>query len=328
MQAIASLFDHKPTGEVAIELDPRTATAENIKLYKELGFNRVSLGVQDFDTQVQLAINRVQPFELVKNVVQQLHEVGLNHINFDLIYGLPKQTLASFTETLKKTIELNPTRLALFSYAHVPQVKKHMLLIDAETIPSDTEKLEIYATAKDMLEAAGYITIGIDHFAKPDDILAQKMQNRTMKRNFQGYVTDDTDAIIGVGVSAISQCREGYAQATTNSLDYRTWVEEGRLPIVRGYALKDNDRIRKEVIDQLMCFLFVDLEKIREKFSLANNYFQSEINKLKESDYKDIATVDGEKISVSKKYRMAARVVAALFDEYKAGMAGRYSKVA
>jgi len=327
MTAVASLFPEKPTGEVAIELDPRTTTPENIKLYADLGFNRVSLGIQDFDEKVQVSINRVQPYEMVAEVLRNLRASGLNQINFDLIYGLPLQTLAGFTETLQKTLALNPTRLALFSYAHVPSVKKHQTLIDASTLPSDAQKLEVYEAASKILESSGYVPIGIDHFAKADDQLAIATKNKTLRRNFQGYVTDQTDTMIGIGVSAISQFPQGYAQATTNSLDYRSAIEKGNLPIVRGYEFKGEDKIRKAIIDELMCFLSVDLREISNRFNLPENHFASQLAELKKPEYQEIVAVSGAKISVSSKHKMAARVVSSLFDEYKIKASGRYSKV-
>ena len=320
MSAIGELFTDKPTGEIAIELDPRTTTPENIKLYAALGFNRVSLGIQDFDHAVQVAINRVQPYDLVAKVVQQLRDSGLNQINCDLIYGLPLQTLQGFMKTLEQTLTLNPSRLALFSYAHVPSVKKHQTLIDTAHLPSDVEKLAIYEAAYKFLIDAGYVAIGIDHFAKPEDPLAVATQNHTLRRNFQGYVTDTTDTLIGLGVSAISQFGEGYAQATTNSLDYRTAIENGKLPIKRGYAFKGEDKARKQIIDELMCFLSVDL-------SGKEQHFARELAELQKPEYQEIVEVNGGKIKVSDKHKMAARVVASVFDEYKLVTVGRYSKV-
>ena len=320
MAAISELFTDKPTGEIAIELDPRTTTPENIKLYAALGFNRVSLGIQDFDYSVQLAINRIQPYDLVAKVVEQLRDSGLNQINCDLIYGLPLQTLQGFMKTLEQTLTLNPSRLALFSYAHVPSVKKHQTLIDTANLPSDVEKLAIYEAAYQFLIDAGYVAIGIDHFAKPEDPLAIATKNHTLRRNFQGYVTDTTDTLIGLGVSSISQFGEGYAQATTNSLDYRTAIENGKLPIKRGYNFKGEDKARKQIIDELMCFLSVDLGGQEQ-------HFASELAELQKPEYSEIVEVNGGKITVSDKHKMAARVIATVFDEYRFMATGRYSKV-
>lgn len=328
MQAAYSLFAEKPAGEVAIELDPRTTTPENIKLYADLGFNRVSLGIQDFDAEVQTAINRIQPYEMVEAVMQNLRDAGIAEINCDLIYGLPKQNMESFKRTLQQTITLNPQRIALFSYAHVPSVKKHMNLIDTSLLPSDLEKLELYATARATLENADYQTIGIDHFAKASDPLAIAAKNRTMKRNFQGYVTDDSEVLVGLGVSAISQFPQGYAQATTNSLDYRTAIDNKKLPIVRGYAVSAEDVMRKRIIDEIMCFMNVDLAKFEAEYKLPENYFNSEINELQKLEYSEIATCNNKQVAVITEHLMAARVVASVFDKHKITTTGRYSKVA
>lgn len=328
MEALYSLFAEKPSGEIAIELDPRTTTPENIKLYADLGFNRVSLGVQDFDIDVQTAINRIQPYEMVQMVIQDLRNAGIDEINCDLIYGLPKQHMESFKQTLQQTITLNPKRIALFSYAHVPNVKKHMNLIDANLLPSDLEKLDLYAKARETLEKTGYQTIGIDHFAKPSDPLAIAAKNRTMKRNFQGYVTDDSDFLIGLGVSAISQFPQGYAQGTTNSLDYRTAIDNKKLPIVRGYAVTNEDIMRKRIIDEIMCFMSVDLAKFETEYNLPEDYFASEIKELKNPKYSEIVNYNNKQVYVITQHLMASRVVASVFDKYKITTAGRYSKVA
>ncbi len=306
--------------EVAIELDPRTTTPENIRLYSELGFNRVSLGIQDFDEQVQIAINRMQPYSMVAAVMQQLRDAGIENINCDLIYGLPRQNMKGFRSTIEKTIALKPSRIALFSYAHVPAVKKHQQLIDVNLLPTDAEKLELFEAACDMLLAAGYIAIGIDHFALPSDSLAIAAENHSMRRNFQGYVSDGAEAIIGLGISAISQFPQGYAQATSNSFDYRNAVSRESLPIVRGYQMSEEDKIRKAIIDELMCFMAAELPDAQ--------HFQREIAELQKPEYQNIVSVCGKRIEITTKHRMAARIVASVFDEYRITTAGRYSKIA
>lgn len=328
LYAIANAFDMKPGGEMAIELDPRTTTLENIKLYAALGFNRVSIGIQDFDAKVQQAINRVQPYPLVASVMRGLRDAGLERINCDLIYGLPHQTPDSFRATLEKTIELTPSRIALFSYAHVPHMKKHQRLIDASWLPSDMEKLELYGMARELLEAAGYVIIGIDHFARADDALAIAMRKRTLTRNFQGYVTDATDVLIGVGSSAISQFPQGYAQNSAHAVDYRNLIASGKLPIIRGWEMSEEDRLRKQLVDELMCFMSLDLAEIRKQYRLEENYFEREITELQKPEYRGVAESQHQGIRVTTPHRMAARAVAAVFDQYRNIAAGRYSKVA
>lgn len=328
LSAIAAVFGQAPQQELAIELDPRTTTPENIAYYAELGFNRVSIGIQDFDPVVQQAINRVQPYPMVASVMQQLRDAGINQINCDLIYGLPHQTPERFQDTLEKTIALNPERIALFSYAHVPQVKKHQRQIDITQLPSNMQKLALYAQACEMLAVNGYVAIGIDHFAKPDDPLAIAMKNRTMRRNFQGYVTETTDVLIGLGSSAISQFPEGYAQNTADAVDYRNRVENSQLPCVRGLIFEGDDLARKRVIDDLMCFMSADLAEICRTFNLDPLYFKSALQALQNENYREIAEVSEARVRITTPYRMAARVVAFVFDRYGGVAAGRYSKVA
>jgi oxygen-independent coproporphyrinogen-3 oxidase len=328
LYALASAFEMKPPGELAIELDPRTTTQKNIDLYANLGVNRVSIGIQDFDPKVQLAINRVQPYAMVATVMAQLREAGLNQINADLIYGLPHQTLESFRDTLEKTIALDPARIALFSYAHVPKMKKHQRLIDISWLPSEAQKLDLFSLANEMFKAAGYVPIGIDHFAKADDSLAIAAGNHTLARNFQGYVDRTTDVLIGVGSSSISQFPQGYAQNSAHAVDYRAMVEGGELPIVRGWAFRDDDLIRKQVIDELMCFLSVDLAALRCAHTLGEHYFAAELQELTKPEYRDIVACDGGHVRITTPHRMAARVVASVFDHYRGVAEGRYSKVA
>ena len=328
LYALSSTFDFKEGGELAIELDPRTTTPENIARYADLGFNRVSIGIQDFDPVVQQAINRIQSYDMVASVLANLRQAGLQKINCDLIYGLPHQTMERFRETLLKTIGLAPSRIALFSYAHVPQVKKHQRMIDEAWLPSDAEKIELYVMACELLAENGYVAIGIDHFAQKNDPLAVAMQNRTLRRNFQGYVTEATEVLVGFGSSAISQFPQGYVQNTVQSVDYRNRVESGSLPSVRGWAFEGDDPVCKRVIDDLMCFLSVDLAEIRQAFGLDEHYFKAELEELREDRYRNIINCDGDSVRMTTPYRMATRVVASIFDRYRGTANGRYSKVA
>lgn len=326
--AVASAFEHKLPGEWSIELDPRTTVPENVARYAEFGFNRVSIGIQDFNPEVQRAINRMQPYPMVLALVRRLREAGIHRINGDLIYGLPLQTPKRFRETLNRVIGLGLSRIALFSYAHVPEIKKHQRLIDTSLLPSETAKLDLYTQARERLEAAGYVAIGIDHFARPDDALAIAMTEGTLRRNFQGYVTETTDALIGIGSSAISQLPQGYAQNTTQAQDYRHGVENGTFPVVRGWAFRDDDLIRKQVIDALMCFMRVDLAAVRAYWGLDDDYFRHEIAELRGPEYRGIVSCENGTVRLNTPYRMAARVVAAVFDRYRGTETARYSKVA
>ncbi len=327
IEAIAGCFEYEPLGELAIELDPRTTTPENILLYAALGFNRVSIGIQDFDDVVQQAINRIQPYEMVAGVMQQLRDSGIHDINADLVYGLPHQTPERFADTLAKTLSLAPRRIALFSYAHLPEMKKHQRLIDEAALPNAREKLALYQQACDALANAGYVAIGIDHYAHPEDALAIAMQNRSMKRNFQGYVTDDTERLIGIGCSSISQFPEGYTQNSASTPDYTARIARGELAAVRGRAFAGDDLARKAIIDRLMCFLEIDLAEIITSYHLPADYFARELAMLQHAPYAGIAQCAGQHLRITTPYRMAARVVASVFDAH-AHTDRRYSKVA
>lgn len=328
LYALTDAFGAHPQGEMAIELDPRTTTPEKIEFYAKLGFNRVSIGIQDFDPKVQQAVNRIQSYELVASVMKKLRQEGIDRINCDLIYGLPHQTQESFQATLAQLVTLDPPRIALFSYAHVPHVKKHQRLIDVSTLPADREKLELYKLAREELEKHGYVTIGIDHFAKPNDELAIATRQRRLKRNFQGYTADDSKAVIGIGSSAISQFPQGYAQNSANGLQYRTMIEAGQLPIIRGWSFNEEDTVRKEIIDALMCSMEVDLAAIVHQYRLPEDHFAPELAELAKPEYDDIVLLESGQIKVITPYRMAARAVALAFDRYRSVAAGRYSKVA
>ncbi|MEI7494178.1 MAG: oxygen-independent coproporphyrinogen III oxidase [Alphaproteobacteria bacterium] len=328
LYAINSVFELSMSNEMAIEIDPRTTTVEKILLYEELGFTRVSLGIQDFDPIVQQTINRIQPYHMVASLMSKFREVGIQQINCDLIYGLPHQTPERFRDTLIKTVALDPARIALFSYAHMPELKKHQRIIDMSWLPTDSEKLTLYVMASKILEENGYTSIGIDHFSKIDDTLASAQRDFTLKRNFQGYTTDSAEILVGIGNSAISQFPKGYVQNSQHSVMYRNLIENNRLPSVRGWHFKNNDHVHKRVIDELMCFMYVNLEVVCNAYKLDISYFQLELEKLRKEPYQEIVKIDGQIISINTSYRMAARVVASVFDQYKHAAAGRYSKVA
>ncbi len=328
LEAIARGFTFDIPCELAIELDPRTTTSENIRLYGALGVNRVSLGIQDFDPTVQAAINRVQSFELLQGMVQQLRDAGIHHINTDLIYGLPHQTTDRFARTLDQTLALAPDRLALFSYAHLPELKKHQRLIHEADLPSPVEKLALFQSASRQLAAAGYEMVGFDHFTKPQDAMAVAARNRTLKRNFQGYVSEDCDAIIGIGCSSISQYPQGYVQNSAQAHVYREAVTSGALAGVRGVAFAGEDLARKAVIDALMCYMEADVAAIAAQHGLPGHAFRAELERLCSAEYNGVVACDGTMVRLVTPHRMAIRVVAAVFDAYAARPTHRYSKVA
>ncbi len=328
LYALASVFEFTLPGELAIELDPRTTTAEKIEAYARIGCNRASIGIQDFNAEVQQAINRIQPYAMVSAVTQQLRDAGINKINCDLVYGLPHQTPDRFRQTLEKALTLDPARISLFSYAHMPQLKKHQRLIDESWLPSLSDKLRLFIDASQMLEANGYVAVGMDHFAKPDDPMAIAMRDGSLRRNFQGYVVDSTDVLIGFGSSAISQFPEGYVQNSASTPDYSSKVSAGFLPTIRGWSHGGDDMARKRIIDALMCFMSVDLAEVVEQYGLPDHYFDDSVQELLDLEKSGILSIRGGRITLTTPYRMAARVAASAFDRYRGDAAGRYSKVA
>ncbi|WP_439596153.1 oxygen-independent coproporphyrinogen III oxidase [Falsiroseomonas sp.] len=253
MAAIAWHFDLSALAEHAIELDPRSLTRSLAKTLARLGVTRASLGVQDFNAEVQRAIGRVQPFELVQASVAFLREAGIAAINFDLIHGLPLQGVEGLAHSIQLAHSLAPDRIALFGYAHVPWMKKHQRLIDTALLPGVPERLEQARMARTLLGELGYTAIGLDHFTRPDDPMAQAARAGTLRRNFQGYTTDVADALLGLGASSIGRLPQGFVQNEPEIGAWRRRVAAGQLPIARGLALTEDDKARGAVIERLMC---------------------------------------------------------------------------
>lgn len=277
--------------EISCEIDPRFFTPEQMQVLREGGFNRVSFGVQDFDPQVQKAVHRIQSVELVSEAVQIARSFGINSINFDLIYGLPYQTLQTFSETLNKVISLSPDRLAIFNYAHVPWMKKTMRKIDETTLPSPKEKLKILEFMISFLSNNGYELIGMDHFAKRDDELYRAKEQGELRRNFQGYTTKGFSQTVGIGLTSISEGTNYYAQNHKDLNEYQKALDEGILPTSKGIWLNEEDRLRKEVIMQIMNNLYLDFSKIEKQFSIDfKAYFGNALEALK--PYEEIGLVE------------------------------------
>ena len=252
--------------EIAIEIDPRTLSYEMAAVLGLCGFNRASLGVQSFDLAVQQAINRVQTFEAVESAVRLLRSNGLRRINFDLIYGLPKQSLQSCLETVERALTLRPDRFAVFGYAHLPSFKPHQRRIDGASLPDSETRFAQSRAIAEALVRAGYIEIGLDHFALPDDPLATAAAAGRLHRNFQGYTTDEAEVLIGLGASSIGRLPQGFAQNQVRIPEYERLVRECRLPVARGYRFAGDDRLRGAIIERLMCDHRVDLGTICQRF--------------------------------------------------------------
>ncbi|WP_191603257.1 oxygen-independent coproporphyrinogen III oxidase [Marinomonas algicola] len=315
------------SGDYSIEVDPREIDLEKLTCLRELGFNRLSLGIQDFDERVQKAIHRSQSVNLVSDLLQQARSLGFRSINFDLIYGLPFQSVESFERTLDIVIEMSPDRLSIFNYAHLPERFPSQRRILDTSLPNTTTKLAMLKRISERLSEAGYIHIGMDHFAKESDSLTIAQQNKQLKRNFQGYTTHDETDLIAFGTSAISHFNNTYTQNFVDLPSYQKTIESGQLPIVKGYISSKDDLIRQFVIMSLICHFELHFAEFNAKFDMAfQSYFTKELAELHTLEKDGIVTLGQNKIEVTNAGRILIRCVCMIFDQYlNNGI--RYSKV-
>jgi len=316
----------RPDAEIAIEGDPRYLDAQMIERLVGLGLNRVSLGVQDFNPEVQGKINRIQPYETVARAVDVLREAGVSGINFDLMYGLPGQTTAHVAESARLAAGLGPDRIAAFGYAHVPWFKKHQQMIRTEELPGVEARIEQAETIADALDGEGYRMIGIDHFARPGDPLSVALDARTLRRNFQGYTADDITTLIGLGCSSIGETGNGYAQNARDTLDWSTRIANGDLATVRGVALTREDRLRAAVIEQLMCYLEVDVEAQCRAHGFDNGHLDQALASCEPLAADGLVTLSGRTVRVAPDARLLARAAASRFDAYHSPAKERHSR--
>ncbi|MEL0613729.1 oxygen-independent coproporphyrinogen III oxidase [Marinomonas arenicola] len=317
--------------DYSIEIDPREITSSKMQLLVKNGINRISIGVQDFDQEVQLAIHRVQPIKMVSDLVKDARKLGISSINFDLIYGLPKQTIAGFKETLEKVIELNPDRISVFNYAHLPDRFRSQRRILDQDLPSPELKLNLLKLSIEKLTEAGYEYIGMDHFAKPNDSLKLAQEKGQLQRNFQGYTTHAETDLIAFGVSAISHLKGVYIQNHTDLSLYQNSIENGQLAIMKGYISHQDDRIRHQVIMTLISQFELRSESIEKAFSIQfDQYFSQELEQLEQLEKDGIVEIDHLKehtyIRVTERGRLLIRCVCMVFDQYL-DSAIKYSKV-
>ncbi len=320
---------HDDRRDYSIEIDPRAATPETIQLLTDLGFNRFSMGVQDVQEKVQKAVNRIQPIELTQNVIEICRANAAKSINIDLIYGLPHQTLSSFKDTLKQVITLSPDRLSVFNYAHMPHLFSPQKRILESDLPSADEKLAILKMTITNLNAAGYVYIGMDHFAKPDDELAIAQQNGQLQRNFQGYTTHAECDLLAMGVSAISLINNSFSQNVKTLDTYYAQLDQGHIPVVKGYALNQDDSIRKQIIQNLSCHFVLDVGNLESKFSICfDEYFQHEQPQLMMMADDGLLDISSNTITVTPKGRLLIRNICMVFDYHlREQTQKRFSKV-
>lgn len=314
---IKQSFDFKENSEEGCEIDPRGLTKAHLEALRNGGFNRISMGVQDFNEKVQKAVNRIQPEDMTRQVVNWVRELGFESINLDLIYGLPFQTVDEFAKTVDTIIDISPDRIAVFNYAHVPWMKKHMALIRPEDIPVPEEKLAILKMTVEKLTSAGYVFIGMDHFAKPEDEMAVALREKKLYRNFQGYSTHAGTDLYGMGITSISQIGQVYAQNIKREKPYFEYLDEGNLPIERGYKLNQDDLLRRDVITKVMCDFELDFDWVEQKYKIDfEKYFAYALSNFGEMIDDGLVTIEKRKLTISEMGRLMIRNVAMNFDGY------------
>jgi oxygen-independent coproporphyrinogen-3 oxidase len=316
MATMRQKFFVLPSAEIAVEVDPRTLTADMVEALRLSGVNRASLGVQSFDPVVQRAINRVQSYEQTASVVDMLRRAGIEGINFDLIYGLPHQTVASCLDTVRRSLALAPNRFSVFGYAHVPGFKKHQRMINEAMLPDGPARHDQACAIANALKEAGYVQIGLDHFARPDDSMALAFEQGTLRRNFQGYTTDKSETLIGFGASAIGHLPQGYVQNEVQIGAYAQSVAAGRLATAKGYGLTDDDRLRADIIERIMCEFSADLGDICARHGAEAGAMLKSAPRLTPLISDGVVRVDGDRLAVAKDSRFLVRAVAAAFDAH------------
>jgi oxygen-independent coproporphyrinogen-3 oxidase len=324
MQSIKKRFNVLKDCKIAMEIDPRFYKQNLTIILNNCGFSRISIGVQDFSQNVQTLINRKQSFEITKETINHLRENNISNINIDLIYGLPNQTVQTFSDTLEKISILKPDCISVFGYAHVPWMKKHQKLIKVKPLDNE-DRLKFYRLASDYFLNNGYEPFGIDHYAEKSSSIIQNVKNRKLQRNFQGYTEDDADILIGVGASSISSLPNGYVQNIAKISDYIRALKKNKLPISRGYGLKEKDKIYSSVIKELMCYLNVDLRQVTKRFSKDTNLFSSNIKKLKPFIDADYVNFQNFVLSIKPEARPLVRTICSAFDQYFEPKTNRYS---
>lgn len=319
-------FAFATDAEIAVELDPRTADEEYVRAMAGAGVNRTSIGVQDFNPKVQQTINRIQPYDMTARVISWLRHHGITEINMDLVYGLPYQTVDSVIETIDLAVGLAPRRISLFGYAHVPWMKKHQLLLPETALPDLAERWKQYDAASARLVEQGYVAIGLDHFARPDDELAIAQTQSRLHRNFQGYTTDSAAALVAFGCSGIGSLPQGYVGNETDLNVYKRTIRSGKLATTRGIAISADDRLRRAIIERLMCDLAVDLESVSQAFNADPAQFDADLDQLASMAADGLLVRTGRTLRMTEEGRPMVRAAAAAFDRYLKAGETRHSK--
>lgn len=313
--AIADFRPRAADSTLSVEIDPTEVDQARIDALMQIGMTRASIGVQDFDPAVQECIGRIQSFEQTRNVVEMIRAAGITSLNMDILYGLPHQNKARIADSVQRVLSLSPDRVALYGYAHVPWMAKRQILIPTEALPDAEERLVLFDTARRLFLWDGYREIGIDHYAREGDSLAEADRTNTLHRNFQGYTDDTSDVLIGLGASAISRFPQGFAQNHSTSSRYAGAIAEGRLATVRGYAMSDEDHLRSRMIENLMCRFELDLDALSEEFGIPVADLMSRISHIPER-FGDLVDLRNNRLRITESARLIARLVAQELDTF------------
>lgn len=326
MAALSAGFRFAGSLEVAAELDPEILTREWVATASVNGLSRASLGVQNLDRKVQAAVNRIEAIDHIADCVRWLRDGGVSSINMDLMYGLPHQTVANTLATVDSLMTLRPDRISLFGYAHVPWMKPHQKLIEEAALPGASERLDQFDAAAERLASEGYVRIGMDHFALPEDDLCLAQAEGRLHRNFQGYTTDTAGVLIGMGPSAIGSLPQGYVQNAGQERDWRKALDQDQLPVAKGVALSADDRLRAEIIERLMCDFAVDLGEVCARDGRSPRKLVHEIASLETFAADGLVELDGYRVQVTEAGRLVVRSICAVFDVYFRAAEGRHSR--
>ncbi|MBN7785337.1 oxygen-independent coproporphyrinogen III oxidase [Ponticoccus gilvus] len=324
--AIAEVADFAPGAEFSVEIDPNEIDEARLDVLAEGGMNRASIGVQDFDPDIQATIGREQSFEITRRAVDMIRARGVHSLNADILFGLPHQTRARITETVQKLLSFAPDRVALYGYAHVPWMAKRQQMIPSDALPTPEERLDLFETARRLFVWDGYAEIGIDHFAAPGDGLAVAQKTGKLRRNFQGYTDDTATALIGLGASSISRFPQGFAQNASATSAHVAAIREGRFSTARGHVFTDEDRLRGRLIEALMCDFRIDAAEILRDFSLSRDALFAMLHQA-EAAFKGQVQVTGDGLFVPVKARPLTRMIARSFDAYDLSKAGHSSAI-
>lgn len=317
IERLKNSFNVNKDAEISVELDPRLLDAEFLSSLNDTGFNRLSFGVQDLNAKVQQTVARINPKQMIEELIAEARKLEFSSVNFDLIYGLPYQTRESFSETVEEVSRISPDRIAVYNFAYMPWIKEHQKTLPEEAIPPASEKIEILGAAIEDFVENGYEYIGMDHFAKPEDELAKALNNGSLHRNFQGYTTKADTETLAFGATGISQLKNSYAQNFKTLDEYYKALDKGRPPIAKGLTLSDDDLIRRRVVNRIMCGAFIDKKEFAEEFNVNfDDYFKREIPRLKDFEREGLIKTSGDEIKVDYSGRLVIRNIAMIFDAY------------